>query len=357
MKYLYCDYLIMEKYIDQNRLRQFFFIIIILLLGTVLFWQLYFFLPALLGAVTLYVLMRKYMFYLTEKERWRKGWSAVFLMVSSGVIILLPIGLLIEMVSGKVYVAIENSAEIIESLKKVANDLEQKVGQDFVSDANINRLGAYVTERIPMVLGATFNTVATLFFMYFILYFMLMNARKMEQDIYEYIPLKDENLSLLRKDVQNMVVSNAIGIPVIALLQGIVGLIGYLVLGVKDPWFWFVITCITAMIPVVGAALAYVPIGIIFLANNQTWQGVAMLLYGFIIIGTVDNIFRFALQRKIGNIHPLITIFGVIIGIQLFGFIGLIFGPLLISLFIVLLKIYSNEFIVKKREVNNTIEN
>ena len=103
MKYLYCDYLIMEKYIDQNRLRQFFFIIIILLLGTVLFWQLYFFLPALLGAVTLYVLMRKYMFHLTEKERWRKGWSAVFLMVSSGVIILLPIGLLIEMVSGKVY--------------------------------------------------------------------------------------------------------------------------------------------------------------------------------------------------------------------------------------------------------------
>src|SRR5690606_32330967 len=123
----------MEKYIDQNRLRQFFFIIIILLLGTVLFWQLYFFLPALLGAVTLYVLMRKYMFYLTEREKWRSGWSVVFLMVSTGVIILLPVGLLIEMVSGKVYLAIENSAEMIESLKKLANDLEQKIGQDIVS--------------------------------------------------------------------------------------------------------------------------------------------------------------------------------------------------------------------------------
>src|SRR5690606_1799918 len=239
---------------------------IILLLGTVLFWQLYFFVPALLGAVTLYVLMRKYMFYLTEKERWRNGWSAVFLMVSSGGIILLPIWLLIEMVSGKVYVAIENSAQMIESLKKLANDLEQKIGQDIVSDANINRLGTYLTERIPMVLGATFNTVTTLFFMYFILYFMLMNARTMEQSIYEYIRLTDECLVLINKDVHNMVVSNAIGIPVIALLQGIVGLIGYLILGVDDPWFWFVITCITAMIPVLGAALAYVPLGIIFLA-------------------------------------------------------------------------------------------
>ncbi|MBA2499508.1 MAG: AI-2E family transporter [Chitinophagaceae bacterium] len=347
----------MEKYIDQNRLRQFFFILIILILGGILFWQLYFFLPALLGAVTLYVLMRKYMFYLTEKEKWRRSWSSIFLMVTSGVIILLPIGLLIEMVSTKVYYAIENSAQIIESLKKLANDLEEKVGQDFVSDANINRLGTFVTQRIPMILGATFNTVATLFFMYFLLYFMLMNGREMEEDIYEYTPLKDENLTLLRKDVQNMVVSNAIGIPVIALLQGVVGLIGYLILGVNDPWFWFVVTCITAMIPVVGAALAYVPIGIIFLANSQIWQGVVMLLYGFIIIGTVDNIFRFALQRKIGNIHPLITIFGVIIGIQLFGFIGLIFGPLLISLFMVLLKIYSNEFVVKKRQVNTSIEN
>ena len=56
------------------------------------------------------------------------------------------------------------------------------------------------------------------------------------------------------------------------------------------------------------------------------------------------------LNKKIGNIHPLITVFGVIVGIQLFGFIGLIFGPLLISMFILLLKIYSTEFLVKKRE-------
>ena len=154
-----------------------------------------------------------------------------------------------------------------------------------------------------------------------------------------------------------MVVSNAIGIPVIALLQGIVGVIGYLIIGVKEPWFWFVITCITAMLPVVGAALAYVPIAIIFFSNGQNWQGVAMLIFGFGVIGTVDNVFRFTLQRKIGNVHPLVTVFGVIIGLKLFGFIGLIFGPLLISLFMLLLKIYSNEFITKKRIVGPQMEN
>jgi Predicted permease len=74
------------------------------------------------------------------------------------------------------------------------------------------------------------------------------------------------------------------------------------------------------------------------------------LSYGFGIIGLVDNLFRFILNKRLGNIHPLITVFGVIAGIGMFGFIGLIFGPMLLSLFIVLLKVYSNEFLSKKRE-------
>ena len=154
-----------------------------------------------------------------------------------------------------------------------------------------------------------------------------------------------------------MVLSNAVGIPVIAVLQGIVALIGYLIIGVKEPFFWFGVTCIAAMLPVVGAALAYVPISLILLANGQTWQGIAMLIFGFLIIGSIDNVLRFTLLRKLGDVHPLTTVFGVIIGLNLFGFIGLIFGPLLISLFVLLLKIYSNEFLVKQREAPHHLEN
>jgi predicted PurR-regulated permease PerM len=189
--------------------------------------------------------------------------------------------------------------------------------------------------------------------MYFILYFMLVNGRKMENNIYEHIPLRDENAAMLGKEVKNMVLSNAVGIPVIAILQGVVALIGYLIIGVKEPWFWFVVTCITAMIPVVGAALAYIPLAIIFFANGDNGKGIFMLIYGFGVIGTVDNVFRFTLAKKIGNIHPLVTVFGVIIGLSVFGFIGLIFGPLLISLFLLLLKIYSSEFITKQRQVHH----
>jgi predicted PurR-regulated permease PerM len=200
--------------------------------------------------------------------------------------------------------------------------------------------------------GATFDTLTTLVIMYFILYFMLVDGRKMESNFYDWVPLKDENTMLLRTELNHMVYANAIGIPLIALAQGIVGLIAYLFLGVDEPWFWFVITCLASMLPVFGAALAYIPVALLFFAGGHTGKGIIMLLYGFLIIGTVDNLFRFWVLRRIGDVHPLITGFGVLIGVSLFGFIGLIFGPILISLFLVLIKIYANEFNIHKRDMN-----
>ncbi|MFN7200087.1 MAG: AI-2E family transporter, partial [Bacteroidota bacterium] len=76
-----------------------------------------------------------------------------------------------------------------------------------------------------------------------------------------------------------------------------------------------------------------------------------MFVFGFGVIGTVDNFLRFTLLRKIGDVHPLVTVFGVIAGLSLFGFIGLIFGPLLISLLLLLIRIYRSEFVGKHQAI------
>jgi predicted PurR-regulated permease PerM len=180
---------------------------------------------------------------------------------------------------------------------------------------------------------------------------MLVNGRELEARLYEYIPLKDENVLRLGNEFRKLVIANAVGIPLIAIIQGVISLVGYFIFGVPEPLFWFAVTCFTAMLPVVGAAAVYVPMGVYLIAAGNTWQGIGVLIYGFAVVGTSDNIFRFMLAKKIGDVHPLITVFGVLIGVNLFGFIGLIFGPLLISMFILLLEIYSNEFLTKKREV------
>jgi len=334
--------------ISNNSIRQVLFLLLILLLTVILFLQMQTFIPALLGAYTLYVILRKYMFVLVARYKWKRGLAATTLMLLSFLIILMPFILLINMLGTKISFAVQHSSEVLTAIETFIQKYETRYNIEILSTENINKISAWAANTLPSVLGATLSTITTLLVMYFVLYFMLTEGRKMEASFYDLVPFKDENALILRKETNTLVYTNALGIPLIALLQGVVGLIGYLILGVKEPMFWFVVTCITSMLPIVGAAVAYIPIALLFFADNSPTKGIIMLIYGFGVIGTVDNVFRFWLQKKLGDVHPLITVFGVIIGINLFGFIGLIFGPILISLFILLIRIYSNEFSVKR---------
>lgn len=337
--------------IDNERLKQICFLLILVLLGTLLFMELYSFFPGFLGAVTLYVISRNWMFKLVEKRNWNKPLAATVLMLTSFIIILLPVGLMINMLTDKIGYAIEHTSEMVKGLESFNEKIHRSTKVDVLSKVKLEQLQGYLTAVLPRILGATFNTLTTIAIMYFILYFMLVCGREMEAYLYEYIPLKDENVLRLGSEFRKLVIANAVGIPLIAIIQGIVSLIGYLIFQVPQPIFWFAVTCCTAMLPVVGAAAVYVPMGVYLLGTGSTWQGIAVLVYGFAVVGTSDNLFRLVLNKKIGDVHPMITIFGVLVGVNLFGFIGLIFGPLLISMFILLLEIYSNEFLTKKREV------
>ena len=288
------------------------------------------------------------MFRLETRHKWRSSLAAALLMFLSFLIILLPIYTLINMMSSKIGYAIQHSSEVLNAIKTFIKKYETEYQMNILTDQNIEKLTNVVSQIAPQILGGTLNTLIAIIVMYFILYFMLTEGRKMESAFYKWSPLKDENLLLLRRDLNGMVLANAIGVPLIALLQGIVALIGYLIIGVPEPWFWFVITAFAALLPVVGAALGYVPLALLLFANGDSVRGLIILGFGFGIVGAVDNIFRFWLAKRLGDVHPLITVFGVIIGVNIFGFIGIIFGPILISLFLISIRIYTNEFNVKK---------
>ena len=343
----------MKQQIPNNAIRQVLLLLFILLLGVILFGELNSFIPAFLGSYTLYVLMRKYMFTLEGKYKMRRTWAATLLMFLSFIIILLPIFILVNMMASKIAFAIQHMNEVLTSIKQFIQQYEVKYNIEILNETNINKLTNWGAQTLPQILSATLGTLVTIIVLYFILFFMLTQGRMMESKFYEWAPLKDENILLLRNDLNKMVLSNAIGIPLIALLQGIVGLIGYLLIGVPEPFFWFVITAFTALLPVVGAALAYIPLALLLFAGGDMIRGFIVLGFGLGVIGSVDNIFRFWLARKLGNVHPLITVFGVIIGVNMFGFIGIIFGPILISLFLIMIRIYASEFSMERNSETN----
>ncbi len=328
-------------------LRQISFFILLIALGYLLFNYLTVFLSSFLGAVTFYVILRKWNNNLVLKRKFKKGTAASLLIVLSIIIVLLPVYLVGNMIGGRIISVVHRSNEVLAAVNKFADNIQAKYDIEILSKENINAASGAIANSIPKILGATFNTLTVLLMLYFILYFMLAQSKEMEAWLLKSIPLRDENIIRLGSEMHDLILNNAIGVPLIALMQGIVALIGYLVFGVPDALFWFAVTAFGAMLPVVGASVGYIPLSILLFAQGPAWKGFVILGYGLLIVGATDNVARFILQKKLGDVHPLITILGVIMGISLFGFIGIIFGPILISLFLLLIQIYDNEFNTK----------
>ena len=179
---------------------------------------------------------------------------------------------------------------------------------------------------------------------------MLTNRSELKKSLYEYIPISDKNLKIIGQESQAMVRSNAIGIPLVAIAQGIIALIGFLIFDINDPFFWFIIVTVGSMIPFVGTLIGILPVFILTLSTGNSFSAWGILIYGILVVGSTDNIIRLFVLKKLDNVHPLITLIGVIVGVPLFGFIGLIFGPLLISLFLVIVRIYRKEFGAQQEE-------
>jgi predicted PurR-regulated permease PerM len=181
---------------------------------------------------------------------------------------------------------------------------------------------------------------------------MLTNRSKLRTSLYEYIPISETNLKVIDSESQAMVRSNAIGIPLVAISQGTIALIGFLIFGIQDPFFWFIIVTVGSMIPFIGTLIGILPVFILTMSAGNEFSAWGILIYGIVVVGFTDNVIRLFILRKLDDVHPLITLVGVIVGVPLFGFIGLIFGPLLISLFLIVVRIYKKEFGVQLEDHN-----
>ncbi len=331
------------KKLSPTLVRQIFVLLLILFLGVLIFQEIIPYLSGVLGAITLYVLMRKWMIKLVERG-WKKSLAAAVLMLGSIIGILIPIVLIVIMLTSKIGKAVANSEKVILAIKKQMYKLETVVGYDLSKNIDSDSITSWVSTNLKSFAGGTFDAFIAIGIMYFMLYYMLTSRVKLNGMLSSYIPLASENIERIGRESDLSVRSNALGIPLVALIQGIIALIGFMIFGVPDPIFWFVITAIGSMIPFIGTALGIIPVTILLFSQGMEWQAVAMFIYGVVVVGSTDNLVRLYILERLSSVHPLITLFGVVVGVPLFGFIGLIFGPLLISLFLLILKIYKTEY-------------
>lgn len=334
----------MPQHTFNERLRQIIILLLILLTGIILINQLTAFIPGLLGGITLYILSRTLYFQLVYKKKWKKGWTAIIFILGYIIIIASIIYLSITLVSPKIKTITENPNEIIENIKSVTEGIQEKTGLVIISTKTAGVLAEKITAFLPGLINSTVSLFTNILMMFFLLYYLLVNGAAVERYLNTIIPLKNENVSLLASETKMMITANALGIPIISIIQGLFAALGYWIFGVQDWGLWGFLTGLFAFFPLVGTMIVWVPLVAFLFIQGSLWPAVGLGIYSIVVTGNVDYIARLKLMKYLGDVHPLVTVLGVIVGLNLFGFIGLIFGPLLVSYFLIMVKIYFNEF-------------
>ncbi len=331
---------------ERNNLRYKYILIgALILLGLIIFKFTRPYMSGFLGAATLYVIVSGQQRFLTQKWRLRKSLSALLIVLEVLFFILIPLTgltlLVIDTFSGITF----DPQVILDDVSAFILSIEERLGFNLFTPENLSGLPKLGTNLLQVVGNSVYSFVINIIVILFVLYYMLFSNDEFEKSIREILPFKEENKQILGEETHLIIQANAIGIPLMAIIQGFFAYLGYLIFGVESPLLYAILTAFSTILPLVGTMIVWVPISISLLLGGDYVNGIGLGIYGLIIVGGVDNVARFLLQKKLADIHPLITVFGVLIGIPMFGFWGIIFGPLLLSLFILFFNMYRHEYV------------
>ncbi|MBS5797268.1 MAG: AI-2E family transporter [Dysgonomonas mossii] len=323
-------------------------IILILFIAVVLFRELAPFMSGVLGASTIYVMVRGQMRYLTQKKNLGRALSAILIVIEAILCFLIPISVAVWLLVGELNNINLDPSSYISGIQHFNELIQQKTGYNVLSSENLISAASYLPKIGQILLDSVSSFIINSLVLVFVLYFMLIGGERMEKYLFSLLPFDDDNKKSVIHSVKMMVTSNAIGIPLLAIIQGVVATIGYIIFDAPSPILFGFLTCFATIIPLIGTSLIWFPLAVYLALTGDWFNAIGLAIYALIVISNSDNLIRFILQKKMADTHPLITVFGVIIGLTLFGFWGVIFGPLLLSVFILCIDIFKREYLDEK---------
>jgi predicted PurR-regulated permease PerM len=329
-------------FFDTNKERA---ALIILLLAAGLFVVMVPYASGLLGAPVLYVLFAPLYRWMVGKKIPRSV-SAALVILLAFLLIVLPGTWLIGMLVGQAQGVAANlvNSELLQRLStlrvgqyEVGPQLAS-IGKDLISWLGGSALG---------FIGTATRFTLNLLFSFFGLYYLLLNAEGAWRASRPYIPFSRENVEILRERFRSVTIAMVIGTGLTAAIQGTLVGLGFWLTGLNDPVFWGVVTVVFAVLPVVGAGLVWGPGALSLLLNGHTGAAVFLIALGVIVVANVENLIRPMVFKRYSQIHPMITLVGAVAGVSYFGILGLLIGPLALSYFFELIRMYREEYLTE----------
>ncbi len=344
--------------------KEYIFLIFILFI-TFLFFYLFYrilspFLEPIFWAIIVAVVCYPFFKKLQRLMKRREVLSAMIMTLLVVLIILLPFGLLIvslanEMVEG--YHSVEEMIKTgrlqayLEQLKKIPIldgafeklshylDLSQMEPQHLLLK-NIQQVSIFLFDQSSAILRGLSSFIVGFLFTLLSLYYLFKDGHRLFETLKEILPVPPKQRDLLFNRFQEMVTATIYGGILIAAIQGVLGGLSFWILGISSPVFWGTAMALLSFIPLGGTAFIWAPASLLFFIQGAFLKGLVLLGIGVFVISMVDNFLRPFFVGVRTNIHPLLLLFAVLGGIQVFGMIGLVAGPLIASLCITLIGIY-----------------
>ncbi len=225
---------------------------------------------------------------------------------------------------------------------------ELKVGTIDVG-SQLADLGAKIVSFIGSsafgLIGTATRLALNLTISLFGLFFLLLKPGETWGAVQPYIPFSAKNTEKLRARFRDVTTSTIIGTGLTAAIQGALVGLGFWMTGLSNALFWSVVTMVFAILPVVGSGLVWGPGALALALGKNYGAAIGLALWGLILVGNVDYVIRPMVFRRWAHIHPLITLLGALAGVPYFGILGLLIGPLALSYFFELIKMYREEYL------------
>ena len=324
-----------------------------------------FFIAIALAAILATLFYGMYSFFLRITNN-HGSLSALITTLILLLIIIIPLAIVITLVGGEILAAYQIFATGGDFYQKFVQPIALKIQasslyhflplQKALSQESFSQYSAQIGQFVVGIVQNTYQGVANLFFLVFVmlfsLYYFLIDGKSIVQKIMYISPLKDAHEKLLVSKFVSISRATIKGVLVIGLIQGSIGAATFALVGIPSAITWGLVMMLFSIIPLFGSGIVWLPAALILLLGGHIWQGVAVLLVGFGIISTIDNFLRPKLIGKDTQMHPLMVFFATLGGISMFGFIGFIVGPIIVALFVSLWEIYGFEFKTQLKKYN-----
>lgn len=336
-------------------------LLIIIILSTIIIYAILPYINYFFGGFILFVIFKPLYHFFLKKMRFSRQISALLVIVVSIFVILIPLYFLLNMVITEIQLILMDQEAIMTSIQSGSQifssifsrlNISQDTFQVSLEERIMDLFSEVINYLSVLILGSIQNIserVIGFLLMYFLLFYLLTGEDSdFMHGVFVAIPFNTKNTIILLDEFRNVVRTTLIASGAIAIIEGGILIVSFIIFGIQGAFLWGSIAAVLSFLPVVGTPLIWIPVTIIQLLQQDYTSTIGILLMGVLLNIADNSLLRPVIQKKVGEIHPFQSLLGIIIGVSLFGLVGIIIGPLLLAYFYLTVKMFSEEYLSDK---------